>query len=149
MEHGWSRPWALGYDMRLYGVAGMINSDNLNLGQDHVIWLKRVKMKIKKDNEQRRKNRDIIANQCRLRCQREQIKINIRAQQKHLSGQIFLQFATPTPRLSPPWPFQSELLSRLHSLSSKSCGVRLMALRWEPGSLLKGSPSTPPMPFLQ
>lgn len=40
MEHGLSRPqWALGYDMGLYEVLWMIDRDDLNLGQDHVICL--------------------------------------------------------------------------------------------------------------
>lgn len=43
MEHGGSGlKWASGYNMGgggLYEVVWMIDTDDLNLGQDHVMWL--------------------------------------------------------------------------------------------------------------
>lgn len=40
MEHGCSRPQASDYKVGLYRAVGTIDRDDLNLGQDHAIWLK-------------------------------------------------------------------------------------------------------------
>lgn len=124
MEHGCSRPQASGYKVGLYRAVGTIDRDDLNLGQDHAIWLKGWD-KDKKGQEEWQKEKGINDRYQKDRDAKESKQRRISEHSENIQVEDYLHFFSLfSPFLT--WPFQNERLPRMHSLSSKSCGSTML-----------------------